>query len=222
MFICKTGNYHLQNGSNNQDYGFVQDIGILNRKRKCVCDGCGSGENSEVGAKLFCNIYSKPNVHTIEYAMSKVMDNFYSFKTQSYISSDVKNFACFTILSVTETEKHFVVQYCGDGYIIKHNHDNTIEFEELTDGENPKYLAYNYLDPQHLTHYKDGVEITAKMYLKPAFLNIGVATDGIRDIIGSSMEDEFVEYLKSGKESAIKRLINRNQKHIHDDVTIAM
>lgn len=59
-----------------------------------------------------------------------------------------------------------MVDYCGDGFIVKERLDGTIEFEELSDGEYPKYFAYNYVDKDMLKQYKDGVIFPQRLFQK--------------------------------------------------------
>ena len=55
MLIVKMGKEHLDNGINCQDYA------IELPKIKMIVDGCSSCKNSEVGAKLFCHLFTKTN-----------------------------------------------------------------------------------------------------------------------------------------------------------------
>lgn len=132
MFINKIGMEHLETGMNCQDYGFVEKICSY------VCDGCSEGKHSEVGAKTFCHLmeYGDLKYHTakpIEAEFRKMVEIF------GQTPETVRDFLCFTILTLAETENEFVVSYCGDGYIIFQDHDANITFEELSDGEYPKY-----------------------------------------------------------------------------------
>jgi hypothetical protein len=208
MFLNKIGFEHFEYNINNQDFGFVTN-GI-----KCVVDGCSEGHSSEVGVKLFCEFFKDGCTPVTE-----VFDKLFALLDKT--SNHIKNYLCFTILSVFESEDLFSVYYCGDGYIIKQKINDEIEFEKLDDGEFPKYFAYNYLSPEHLTYYKDGVTMNIKTFSKAEYKNIGVATDGLRYIFGKEYENEFIYYLHNGKLSALKRLINREHKHFKDDITIA-
>ena len=49
---------------------------------------------------------------------------------------------------------------------MKERLDGTIEFEELSDGEYPKYFAYNYVNKDMLKQYKDGVNFSTKAFPK--------------------------------------------------------
>ena len=98
--------------------------------------------------------------------------------------------------------------------------DGTIEFEELSDGEYPKYFAYNYVDKDMLKQYKDGVIFSTKAFPKDEYRNIGVASDGIRFAMkDEQFKKEFTEALQSGKEVRVKRFINKHQRVFQDDTT---
>ena len=209
MFINKIGTQHLDIGKNCQDYGLEKE-GL-----KLVCDGCSGGEHTEVGAKSYCHLAE------LGFSIHEIFKKLVDMYGQS--SSSIKNFLCFTILSATENDDYFRVSYCGDGYIILEDIDGNITFEELNDGEYPKYFAYNYCNSESLKYYKYGVEISEKEYSKKEYKNIGIASDGLRFIVKSDNEDlkkEFIELLKTGKAIKIKRFINRNQKIFKDDITI--
>jgi len=207
MFINKIGYEHKEYGTNCQDYGWIYN------NIKCVVDGCSAGLHSEVGAKLFCELFKIEN--NIDNIFQKI------FLTLDNSPENIKNYMCFTIMFVTENENNFIVKYCGDGYIIKQKHDNSIEFDKIDDGEYPKYYAYNYLDKKYLSHYQDGVSFEQILFPKTKYKNIGVSTDGLRFIFNKEFEQEFIKLLALNKEVAIKRLINRENKYFKDDITIA-
>lgn len=209
MFINKIGMEHLESGMNCQDYGFVGEHSSY------VCDGCSEGKHSEVGAKLFCHL-RKNSILGIDEIFIRIRE---------LIGSEPKtlrDFMSFTILRFAETPGDFIVNYCGDGYIILQDHDDNITFEELSDGEYPKYYIYNYIPPEYLKHYKDGVSFSQKTYSKEEYAKVGIASDGLRYILQADEElkQEFINCLKSGKELKTKLFINRNHKIFKDDVTI--
>lgn len=211
MFINKIGKYHIDNGLNCQDFGAIWS------DRKWVLDGCSESIHSDAGVKMFSHMYSDPeflpNAHRI---MKRLISSF------EMTRHDIKNFLCFTILHVFETDEVFSVEHCGDGYIIAEKHTGEIIITKLDDGEYPKYYAYNFIDPEFLTHYKEGVDFTNIRYSKEIYKNVGVATDGLRYAFEDKwIYEEFLEILKSGKEVAMKRFINRNIKYFKDDITIA-
>lgn len=209
MFINKIGMEHLESGMNCQDYGFD------NGKFGCVCDGCSEGKHSEVGAKTYCHLVDKFSDSTYM-AFDKMVGLF--GKEPKYL----RDYLSFTILEIYEAPNDFCVSYCGDGYIILQDHDGNITFEELSDGEYPKYYVYNYIEPQYLKHYKNGVSFSKKAFPKEKYAKVGIASDGLRYILQADgeLKQEFINCLKSGKELKTKLFINRNHKIFKDDVTI--
>lgn len=209
MFINKIGMEHLETGMNCQDYGFVGE------RSSYVCDGCSEGKHSEVGAKLFCHLKQRTDYDATDIfsMMIDVIGGNPNWK---------RDFLCFTILRLAECADCFTVSYCGDGYIILQDHDGNITFEELSDGEYPKYYIYNYIELEYLKHYKDGVSFSQKTYSKEKYAKVGIASDGLRYILQADEElkQEFINCLKSGKELKTKLFINRNHKIFKDDVTI--
>lgn len=209
MFINKIGMEHLETGMNCQDYGFFGE------RSSYVCDGCSEGKHSEVGAKLFCHLKQRTDYDATDIfsMMIDVIGGNPNWK---------RDFLSFTILRLAECVDDFTVSYCGDGYIILQDHDGNITFEELSDGEYPKYYIYNYIEPEYLKHYKDGVSFSQKTYSKEKYAKVGIASDGLRYILQADEElkQEFIKCLKSGKELKTKLFINRNHKIFKDDVTI--
>ncbi len=209
MFINKIGMEHLETGMNCQDYGYPEVYCPI------VCDGCSQGKHSEVGAKLYC--YLVGNCHmTREKAFIKMLNLF------GNSPKILKDYLSFTILELMTTADDFIIHYCGDGYIILEDNEGNIEFEELSDGEFPKYYIYNYIDREYLSHYKDGVSFSQKAYPTSKYKKVGIASDGLRYILQADEElrEEFINCLKSGKELKTKLFINRNHKIFKDDVTI--
>lgn len=209
MFINKIGMEHLEMGMNCQDYGFVGE------RSSYVCDGCSEGKHSEVGAKLFCHLKQRTDYDATDIfsMMIDVIGGNPNWK---------RDFLSFTILRLAECVDDFTVSYCGDGYIILQDHKGNITFEELSDGEYPKYYIYNYIEPEYLKHYKDGVSFSQKTYSKEEYEKVGIASDGLRYILQADEElkQEFINCLKSGNEMKVKLFINRNHKIFKDDVTI--
>ncbi len=209
MFVNKVGAQHLEAGMNCQDYGLQQD------RMKLVCDGCSEGAHSEVGVKMYCHLSG------LGYSTKQIFKRMVSIFGQS--SSSIRDHLCFTILKVIENEDFFKVSYCGDGFVILEDLEGHISFEELSDGEYPKYYVYNYCDAEMLAYYKEGVDFVQQSFSKKGYKNVGIASDGLRFIVRSAdkaLREEFIQLLKTGKASAIKRFVNRNQKLFQDDITI--
>lgn len=209
MFINKIGMEHVENGMNCQDYGFTKDNVSM------VCDGCSEGKHSEVGAKLYCYLI-KDRLYMLWNGFEKLV-NFFGKEPKT-----LRDYLSFTILCLAEEKENYSLAYCGDGHIILQDHDGNITFEELSDGEYPKYYIYNYIDKEYLKHYKDGVEFSQKTYSKEEYQKVGIASDGLRYILQADedLKNEFIECLKSGKEVKTKLFINRNHHIFKDDITI--
>jgi len=208
MFICKIGYEHIEKGLNCQDFGFE------NLEHKCVMDGCSEGKHSEVGAKLFGHLLSQDR-YSIDDIFGMLSDIFPKYE-------DVRNHLLFTVLIVSETKNDYIIDICGDGYIIKQKYDDSIEYEKIGEGNAPEYFAYNYVSPDHLSKYKDGVEFKRHLLPKIEYKAIGVASDGLEYILNSPFKEEFERLLLGRKEFAIRRLINREHKYFKDDISIAI
>jgi hypothetical protein len=197
MLINKIGYEHTSSWVNCQDFGFE------NSDIKCLVDGCSEGKHSEVGAKLFCYLFSKNG--SIEETFRVLISMFTT-------PQDIKDYLLFTILYIQETENKFIVNVCGDGYIIKQSFNDEIDYHYIDFSNKPPYYAYNFIPSDNLTDYKDGVKFLTFEFDKSDFKSIGIASDGISYIINSPLHDEFEKYLLSKKEISIKRLINRQHK----------
>lgn len=216
MVVNKIGQQHIDYGVNCQDYGMEKN-GV-----KLVCDGCSEGKHSEVGAKTFCHIMEHGGA---ECCAGELLDAEFRKMVEMFgqTPGTIRDFLCFTILMVLETEDEFVVTYCGDGFIIEDFADGRFIIEELSDGEYPKYYAYNYVDKDSLKHYKDGVGFQSRVFPKSIYRNIGIASDGIRFArTDPEIYAEFVDALRSGREARVKRFINKRQTVFKDDTTVVL
>ena len=218
MVINKIGQQHIDYGINCQDYGMEKN-GV-----KLVCDGCSEGKHSEVGAKTFCHLLEHgrgndghESVKPLDAEFRKMVEMF------GQTPATIRDFLCFTILLVIETDEEFVVTYCGDGFIIEDFIDGRFIIEELSDGEYPKYYAYNYVDKESLKYYKDGVSLQSRIFPKSIYKNIGIASDGIRFArTDPEIYTGFIDALRSGKEAKVKRFINKYQTVFKDDTTVVL
>ena len=250
--VSKVGVEHTRCNVNNQDFSFS----FMNLK--VITDGCGSGKHSEVGTRLFGQLFSREVVKFMEcvktknvarvkkYVVGKDMNDLAThiengeipeeaftgivnavLENMLYLCSDTafifENY-CFTILACLEYEDEFVVYSCGDGYIITEDAAG-IAFEKLDDGEFPAYYIYNWINPEKLSDYKEGVDFKVSHYPKDKYINVGVASDGLR-YFGDLYEPEqckFLEMLSNGKTAQIEMLVNRNNQKrsiFQDDLSI--
>lgn len=209
MLVNKIGRQHVVEGRNCQDFGMVSE------GRKLVCDGCSQGAHTEVGAKAFVHLLGKG--YEVREAFGKLTELF------GQSAADVRDFLCFTILLVEEEEEGFRVSFCGDGYVILEDWEGRVTFRELSDGEYPRYFAYNYVERKYLNSYREGVEMEAWYLSKEQYQRVGVATDGLRFLfrMEEAVQREFEAALAADWEVKVKRLVNKYQKVFLDDVTIA-
>lgn len=225
--VCKIGSDHIFGNKNNHDFAF----NLLNMK--VVMDGCGSGKHSEVGTRLFGQLFSRKVKEYFDKGESICEENFIEivnniFEKMLTLCDDTsfifQNY-CFTILVCFEFEDEFVVYSCGDGYIIKEN-DEGITFDKLDDGEYPCYYIYNFIeDKSSLKEYKEGVEFKISRFSKAEYFNVGVASDGFRysENLLDVEKAKLMKFLHEGKGPQIEVLINRNNRKnemFHDDISI--
>jgi len=209
MLVCKIGFEHVEKGLNCQDFGFeLADY-------KGIMDGCSEGKHSEVGVKLFAHLFSETDGNNIEYCFDILHNLFHTYE-------DIRSHMLFTVLLVSQNEDEYIVDICGDGYIIKQRHDDFIEYKKIGEGNSPEYFAYNFISPDHLSKYKDGVEFKRHLLSKTEYKTVGVASDGLEYILNSPFKDEFEKHLIGRKEFAIRRLINREHKYFKDDISIVI
>ena len=226
--ISKMGSDHSFANRNNQDYAFL----LLNMK--IVTDGCGSGKHSEVGVRLFAQLFARKVKEYTDQGETVGEENFIPiidsiFTKMLELCSDntflFQNY-CFTILVCLELEDEFVVYSCGDGYILKKD-ENGISFDRLDDGEYPCYYVYNFVtDKSVLLEYKEGVSFKVSRYPKKEYQNVGVASDGLRfaENLITVEREKLMQFLQEGKGPQIEKLINRNNLKngvFHDDISIA-
>lgn len=225
--VSKLGSDHTFANMNNQDFTFS----LLNMK--VVMDGCGSGKHSEVGARIFGQLFSRKAKAYLDKGETICEENFIDtvdgiFEKMLKLCNDTsfifQNY-CFTILVCFEMEDEFVVYSCGDGYIITENAEGVITFEKLDDGEYPCYYGYNFTDKSALIAYQEGADFKVSRYSKQEYANVGVASDGLRYATGllDTEANKLLKFLHEGKGAQIEKLINRNNLKngmFHDDISI--
>ena len=215
--VLKQGHSHLTSGINCQDSGCVTD------KIKFVADGCGESTNSEVGAQL-----AALHMHITENpSIQQLYENLYTKLIANASLDTIKNYFLFTTLLLEETDTTFELSYIGDGYVILIDHHNKITYMNLEEPGPPPFGAYNFIDPKRLAYHHEGVEIKRIAFSKNDFLNVGVATDGLRFIshLDKVLMDEFETLLlraMNGCSLRLKLFINKHHSVFQDDITIAI
>ncbi len=225
--VNKIGSDHVGANRNNQDYFYISD----DHKVKVIMDGCGSGDFSEIGPRMF-NLALREKEHINVENFEETVKEFFSKlkEAMEIIYKDVNNvlynISTFTILAVFEEDDEYIVLTCGDGYIITQDKDGLVLFNETKeviedDGEEyPKYFIYNYVDKEKLKLYKEDVSFTEHIYSKDKYVNVGVATDGLRfwRKLNHSDGERFIELLKKGKKGPMSRYIGKcNEKYSEEN-----
>lgn len=183
------GRNHVLAGKNNQDaYGIASSKKFITA---VVCDGCGSGKHSEVGAKLGSRlvIESISNLLDQEINQDSQISNpeFWNLvklnllqKLQDFVNlvngdlEFVNNHLLFTILGVVITERETISFSMGDGAIAINGELNQIP---AYPDNAPPYLAYGLYRP-------DSIDFEIRDRLPTSELkSLLIATDGIDDLV---------------------------------------
>lgn len=182
-----TGREHLRVGKNNQDaVAFCQTDDTL---IAVVCDGCGSGKHSEVGAKLG----SRLTVEAIAGQLSQTPEalscvEFWTSVGQSVLddldplvramggdrAQTIQDYFLFTILGVCLTPEQGCIFALGDGVVVLNEVVYTLEYA----GNAPPYLGYGLQQP-------DGLALPWQIQSFPVSetRSLLVGTDGVGDLI---------------------------------------
>ena len=230
ILVTKPGANRLFQGKNCQDFGcFFSNV-------KMVMDGCSHVDHSEVGTKIFgqmikgmnngrvfptdIRVWTKDIFDEITASLAHLNQD-ETWKTNFLFS----NF-CFTIVAVIENSFSYDVLYCGDGYILAKTNKGELEVINLDEGYNgaPPYYAYNYIKPEYLASYRNGVSFKKKVLYKNKYKNVGVATGGFSyvDMLPNEEKEAFKQGLIEEKDSKVCQIINKNEKIFLDDVCIVM
>lgn len=182
------GSTHQKLYYNNQDsYNFYQDknciIGV-------VADGCGSGSNSEVGAKLgvdfvvnFCKktfSYKPFDKNILENALVEYLRNIVKNQQTSEELDFIENYLYFTLFGFIIQAQQTFVFHSGDGFYILNEKEVVIEQENR-----PKYIAKTLISGNY-TMETDQIE-TNKLE------KLLVATDGLLHLNDRFLKAENVE-----------------------------
>ena len=166
----KMGYHHLYKGANCQDEAdfFASDEIICG----IGCDGCGSGDHSEVGARMLCNfaLSEVARLHQMGYSEQRIVDTLFaslmrfiemqiylacpSADTPEQIAHYIKHHWLATVMGFIIREQprhedgpqvhHGVIFHCGDGvYAID---DEVVSIDQ---GNVPTYVAYHALREPH-------------------------------------------------------------------------
>lgn len=203
------GTYHTRTNRNNQDSFFYFEgdhvlVGV-------VCDGCGSGAHSEVGASIgapavawelsVCGLDRAGNdpkkiKDTLEWAKHLIVKRVSkcAFRVGLPLVESISEYFLFTIIAVVVTKEYSYVISFGDGFYALNQKQVSIgPFENNA----PPYVAYNVIagrvdiKREHLGFVVNEVIPTAELS------SVTIATDGIDDFL------ESVEKKIPGKEELV-------------------
>lgn len=196
-FECASGSmigrHHVLAGKNNQDAFRVvrQERYII----AVVCDGCGSGKHSEVGAKLGARIVIDAIADLLNHDLA-ISDREFWKAVQTNLLQKLKDFVAisngdmefvndyllFTIVGVLITPNETVTFSMGDGAIAVNGKLNQIP---AYPDNAPPYLAYGLYRP-------DAVSFEIRDRLPTSEVeSILIATDGIDDLIAVETIGQF-------------------------------
>lgn len=215
------GRNHVLVGKNNQDAYRV----VSNQKFiiAVVCDGCGSGKHSEVGAKLGTRMVTNAIADLLNQGLAISEPDFWNILKSNLlqklvdfmaIANDVKesvmefvnDYLLFTIVGLVITPSETVTFSMGDGAIAVNG--KLTQIPAYPDNA-PPYLAYGLYRPDAVSF-----EIRDRIPT-PELKSILIATDGIDDLVKVEDINQFWQedrYFKNP--DAIRRklaMLNREE-----------
>jgi hypothetical protein len=192
-----TGRSHLRVGKNNQDayYG----VCLENCSIAVVCDGCGSGNCSEVGAKIgaklvvsaiakICQDYPSPSEEMWEkvrqYVLKKLQDLALAMDSNGTLfKTIIRHYFLFTIVGVLITKTGVTIFSIGDGVIIINGKIKQLgPFAKNA----PPYLAYSLFGNQNIDPKFDDAQWQFQIQKQSPInqvTSILIGTDGVIDLI---------------------------------------
>lgn len=218
MIISSQGFGHFTDGKNNQDFGIEAPHMLL------VLDGCSGAKYSEVGTRLFAQLFSRKenwnrlenfeeNVKSVFDDIIQMAQKYYDNLEQDFIMENL----LFTIIACFETEDKYVVKLFGDGYIITQNNHGSISYIKFSYGKCPPYYAYKYCNLELFSSY----QFKTFNFEKEAFKKVAIATDGIVPIL-KGIVTGIDEAIINGNKALIQMAIKNNIQNFEDDITIGI
>lgn len=185
------GREHERTGRNNQDaFGWVATDDVM---IALVCDGCGSGQHSEAGARLGCQLmlaalradvallHHGPCEVVLRRVQRRVLEQLH---TLAHALGDpflttIREYFLFTIVGVVMTAERTVIFSLGDGVWGLNGSYSSLTYR----GNAPPYLAYGLIphalepvvrDHRTLQIHWDGATHDTH--------NVLIGTDGVQDL----------------------------------------
>ena len=219
MIITSQGFGHFTQGLNNQDFGIETSRMLL------VLDGCSGAKYSEVGTRLFAQLFSRKekcdSVEEFENNVKSVFDDIIEMMEKYYPNREelekefIMENLLFTIIACFETETERIVKLFGDGYVITQNCQGNVSYLKYSYGKCPPYFAYKYCE---LPKFKD-YEFKTFRFDKKTFPKIAIATDGIMPIAKGDVKGLDVSIL-DGNKVVLESGIAIQKQSFYDDITV--
>jgi hypothetical protein len=225
-----TGSEHILRAANSQDKFRYSQFVIGGREYAVgiVCDGCSEGQHSEVGAALLAEFLSRRAEKLLSdgFHIGEVPDLLYHWALQflkslsdwllgtDYNQNDLTGFAkdylLATVVGFIVGDEQTVIFSAGDGLILVNDHTLV-----LNQDNRPTYLAYDILNPAHLTENRSSTGFETQFYDTSAIERLAIWTDGF----DPALAHELTEL--SAHPRALQRKLNvwSSQKRFHDDTT---
>lgn len=199
-FECASGSiigqYHLRINFNNQDNYIITEY--PDHIVAVICDGCGSGPTSEVGATLGSSIVAwelnasglhklKDDMKEIELCLERtrrlIVDRITSiaFKTGLPFVSAIADSFLFTIVAAVVGKEYTYIISFGDGFYALNG-----EVKEIGPFENnaPPYIAYGSVE-EHVESRDDLHFVINEIIPTNELESLLIASDGLGDLIGA-------------------------------------
>ena len=159
-----------------------------------VCDGCGSGTHSEVGAKLGAMLITdqiirhmsegvEPSIENVGVVLSRVQRSVLSRlgaladSMPGSFSKNVADYFLFTAVGSVITPAMEFTFACGDGLIVEND-----EVIDLSSEKSPDYMSYGLVESGIETSKLQVLSMCSTDHLD----HVLIATDGIHDFRKSS------------------------------------
>lgn len=214
------GRDHMARQANAQDSYAVTQQG--NYMIGVVCDGCGSGAHSEVGAKLAAQhitaearrllgagVAPTDAVRALYGSTLRFLDYLTLGVAVSDRAAFVQDYLLFTVVGVIADDTHAVLFSAGDGLLVA---DAMIC--EIDQQNAPAYIAYHLVDEVLLGGFQmpDAFEV----YATDNWSRLAIATDGFE-------RDLLPDVWGLGNPRALQRKLNvwsNIERRFRDDTTI--
>ena len=179
MIISSQGFGHFTQGLNNQDFGIETPRMLL------VLDGCSGAKYSEVGTKLFAQVFLRKeecdNHEKFEDNVKEVFDELIGMMGKYYPSKEelekefIMDNLLFTIIACFKTEDKYIVKIFGDGYVVTQNQQGLSSYMKFSYGKYPPYFAYKYCSNMNFQNY----QFKTFEFDRNVFPKIGIGSDGV-------------------------------------------